>query len=303
MSILATPFVADSVARLLGKAARPVAKRGRRFPEIPGRTGSAAVPTRHGEVAVTIYRPPAEAGDRPPVYVNAHGGGFVIPFPEQDDPLCRYLAEHAGVVVVNVDYAVAPEKRFPVAVEQVYDVLKWAASPERDWNGEKVCVGGQSAGGALAAGAARLALENGVPEIALQVLHYPPLDIATSAKDKPAPGGRKVVIKPWMSEIFDTAYIPDAVRRRDRLASPAWGTNGDNLGGIAPALVITPEFDRQRAEGVAYAGKLEVAGSLVEQFDVTGEDHGYAPTHETTETGRKMYEFIAGHVRRATANS
>ena len=156
------------------------------------------------------------------------------------------LVARAKTVVVNPDYSLAPHRRFPAPVEQIYDVLRWASSADRDWDGSRLCVGGQSAGGNLSAAAARLALENDGPEIKLQVLHYGPLDLVTKAKDKRALAGRKAVLRPWMADIFDTAYIPDPRQRCDRLASPAWGTNGDNIKGIAPALVITAELDRLR---------------------------------------------------------
>ena len=123
-----------------------------RFAEIPAATHTVLVPTRHVEAACTVYSPLAgHAGA--PAYVNFHGGGFVVGCPEQDDPWCRYLAAKAGVAVINVDYALAPQHRFPVAVEQAYDVVKWAAAPERPWDGTRLCVGGQSAGGALTAAA------------------------------------------------------------------------------------------------------------------------------------------------------
>lgn len=294
LSILSKPFVADGVARLLGAAATRAIKPRPLFPEIPGRTGEITVPTRHGPMAATLYRPP---GDARGVYVNAHGGGFVIGAPIGDDPLCRYLAEHAGVFVVNVDYALAPARRFPVPCEQVHDALTWAAAPEREWAGGRLCVGGQSAGGSLAAAASRLALRDGGPAIALQVLHYPPLDLVTPAAAKPAPRG--AVIRPWMGEVFDTAYIPDAARRTDPLASPAWGSNGDGLVGIAPALVITCEYDRLRAEAVAYAAKLAEAGALVEHYDIRGVDHGYDLMAGDPELVRRVYAFLALHVERA----
>ena len=111
----------------------------------------------------------------------------------------------------------------------MYDVLVWAAAAEREWDGNKLCVGGQSAGGSLSAAAARLALEQGGPEIKLQMLHYAPLDLVTASKDKRSALGDKAVMRPWMSEVFDTAYIPDPAQRRDRLASPAWGDNADDI--------------------------------------------------------------------------
>ncbi|QFZ19169.1 alpha/beta hydrolase fold domain-containing protein [Saccharothrix syringae] len=298
MSILSHPRVADVAARLLASvtAAKGLGPGQPRFPECAARTEEVAVPTRHGEVAATLYHPPA-GPPTPAVHVNAHGGGFVMGRPADDDPWCRYLATHAGVVVVNTSYALAPRQRFPVPVEQVYDVVRWACAPERGWG--RVSVGGQSAGGSLAAGAARLALEHGGPDIALQVLHYPPLNLVARAKDKPS-AGRRPVVAPWLSEVFDTAYIPDPARRADRLASPVWGDNADHLEGIAPALVVTAELDRLHPEGAAYAGRLDAVGALVEHHVVPGVDHGYNLTGDHEEVTRRVYDLMAGHVARAT---
>ncbi|OBJ76014.1 alpha/beta hydrolase [Mycobacterium colombiense] len=269
-----------------------------RFPEFAGRTSEATIDTRHGPVSATVYHPPAATN--PPVYVNVHGGGFVVGHPEQDDPWCRYLAANAGVMVINPDYVLAPRHRFPAAVYQTYDVVCWAAGPGRDWDGTRLCVGGQSAGGNLSTAAARLALENGGPDIALQVLHYAPLDLVTPSRDKPSTLGRRAIMKPWMSEVFDTAYIPERARRRDRLASPAWGDNADGIAGIAPALVVTAEHDRLRDESRRYAGKLGAVGALVEYHEVAGVDHGYNIMSDAGDITRRTYARIAEHVVRAT---
>ncbi|WP_199203554.1 alpha/beta hydrolase [Mycobacterium sp. shizuoka-1] len=271
-----------------------------RFSEIPGRTSAVSIPTRYGGVAATIYHPP-HGRQRPPVYVNIHGGGFVVGHPEQDDPWCRYLAAHAGVAVVNPDYVLAPDHRFPAAPQQIYDIVCWAAEADRQWDGTKLCVGGQSAGGNLAAAAARQALERGGPDVALQVLFYAPLDLVTPARDKPSTLGARAVLKPWMGTVFDTAYIPDIARRHDRLASPARDDAG-NLAGIAPALVITAEQDRLRDEARLYAEKLHTAGSLAEYYEAPGVDHGYNIMSSATEITRATYEKISSHVVRATTN-
>jgi acetyl esterase len=302
MSLFSIPPVADTVARLLALAVNPKPTPAVRFREVPSRTSVVAIPTRHGEVTATIYHP-LSATTQPAVYVNVHGGGFVIGHPEQDDPWCRYLAAHADVVVVNPDYVLAPHRRFPTQPEQVYDVVRWVSDDERDWNGRVVCVGGQSAGGNLSAAVARLALENGGPAIALQVLHYATLDLVTSTHDKPSPAGRAALLRPWMGEVFDTAYIPDPARRRHRLASPAWESNADNLTGIAPAVVITAELDRLRGEGRRYAHKLEAVGALADYHEVPGVDHGYNIRSQTDALTRQMYALIATHVRTATAES
>lgn len=298
MSILSVPVVADAVARAVAAAVTAAPKAGVRFPEFPSRTSQVTVPTRYGQVSATVYHPPADTTN-PPVYVNVHGGGFVVGHPEQDDPWCRYLAANAGVVVVNPDYVLAPRHRFPAAPHQVYDIVCWAAGPDHEWDGGRLCVGGQSAGGNLSAAAARLALEKHGPRIALQVLHYAPLDLVTPTRDKPSSAGRRAIMKPWMGEVFDTAYIPDPARRRDRLASPAWATNADGIAGIAPALVVTAELDRLRDEARRYAEKLDAVGALAEYYEVPGVDHGYNIMSEATDVTRRTYAHIAEHVVRA----
>jgi acetyl esterase/lipase len=164
-------------------------------------------------------------------------------------------------------------------------------------------VGGQSAGGNLSAAAARLALENGGPTIALQVLHYAPLDLVTPTADKTSSIGTRAVMKPWMGEVFDTAYIPDAEQRRHRLASPAWGPNADAIAGIAPALVVTAEYDRLRDEAHRYAEKLGAAGSLAEYLEVPGVDHGYNIMSDARDVTEHVYARIADHVARATESA
>lgn len=302
MSILSIPVVADVVARMFAATVNPTPKAAVRFAEIPGRTSQATIPTRYGPVTATIYHPPSGV-EPPPVYINVHGGGFVVGHPEQDDPWCRYLAANAGVVVVNPDYVLAPSRRFPAAPQQIYDIVCWAADANRDWDGTRLCVGGQSAGGNLSAAAARLALENHTPIIALQVLHYAPLDLVTPTRDKPSTLGARAVLKPWMGEVFDTAYIPDPAQRSDRLASPAWGANAEDIVGIAPAVVVTAEHDRLRDEAHRYAEKLDTAGSLVEYHEVTAVDHGYNIMSGALDVTRHVYSRIAGNVARATGST
>jgi len=296
----ARPFVADTIARLAQRGPGPRVPATKWFSGLPVTTESVSVATRHGEVAATVYRPAVDADDRP-VYVNFHGGAFVIRHPEQDDAMCRYLAASAGVVVVNVDYDVAPAHRFPDQVEEGFDAVRWAADEARPWDGSRLCVGGQSAGGSIAAGAARLALEAGGPGIALQVLHYAPLDLVTLGEAKRA--ARKAVVSVPIAYIANTAYIPSVEMREDRLASPAWGSNADHLDGIAPALVITCERDRLHDEGEHYARKLDEAGALLEHVDLPGQDHGYNLLTADRAVIEHVYALIARHVTATTAGS
>jgi acetyl esterase len=303
MSVLGRPPVAATVARVLqvlvsASAGMITRRRAKVFPELPGVTRDITIPAAVAPARARVYRPP---GDGPaPVFVNFHGGGFVMPGMWLDDPLCRYLAAEAGVVVVNVDYVVAPRHPFPAPVRQAFEVVGWVAAQD-GWDGGRLVVGGQSAGGALAAAVARQALEEGGPPIALQVLHYAPLDLTTAARDKPA-GTAKPLLRPWMGEVFDAAYVPDPRVRADRLVSPAGPADTADLTGIAPALVITAEYDRLRAEGVRYAERLGRAGALVAQHDVPAADHGYdiGDAAGAVAKARETYALIARHVREAT---
>lgn len=301
MSLLTKPAVANSVARLIQRGPGPRISSEIAFGEIPADTRELVVPTRHGDLAATLYLPPSAESQPPALYVNFHGGGFVLRHPEQDDPLCRYLAATAHVAVLNVDYDVAPGHPFPMPVEEAYDAVLWASRQEDgSWDGSRLVVGGQSAGGALAAGAARLALEEGGPALVLQVLHYPPLDLVTPGDRKRAAG--KTIIPVPMTRIFDTAYAPSPEQKHHRLASPAWGDNAEGIEGIAPAVVITCGVDRLHDEGVRYARKLAEAGALAEHVDLPDADHGYNLMGSDRSLVERNYALIAGHVRDATAS-
>ncbi|WP_328846308.1 alpha/beta hydrolase fold domain-containing protein [Streptomyces sp. NBC_00258] len=317
MSFLARPAMASLAARAMQRLTALADRRIAssllgRYPEYPRNTRELSIPTSVGPARAVVYLPDVAidaAADSasgstpvPPVHVNFHGGGYVLPPIALDDPLCRFLAAEAGVAVVNVDYVVAPQHPFPAPPHQAYEIVRWVAGhgAEHGWDGDRLTVGGQSAGGGLAAAVARQALEardDTAPSIALQVLHYPPLDLATHARDKRA-AIAKPVLRPWMADVFDSAYVPDPRRRADPLVSPAHPSDTADLTGIAPAFVVTAEHDLLRAEGVRYAERLRKAGALLDHYDVPGVDHGY--DQRDAETARGVYALIAAHVRRAT---
>jgi acetyl esterase len=300
MSLLARPAVASLAARALQHAVRMVHRPPLdRFPEFPRTTRELTIPNSVVPARAVVYLP-ADPDPRPAVHVNFHGGGFVMPLKDLDDPLCRLLAAQAGVAVVNVAYALAPQHRFPDPPHQAYEIVRWIAEhgAEHGWDGGRLTVGGQSAGGALAAAVARQAFEQGGPPIALQALHYPPLDLAREARDKRSVIARPM-LRPWMGEIFNGAYVPDPRQRTDRLVSPANPEDTADITGIAPALVVTTEFDLLRAEGERYADRLREAGALVEHVDVSRADHGY--DIKDAQRAREIYGLIARHVRRATS--
>ncbi|MFC1402722.1 MULTISPECIES: alpha/beta hydrolase fold domain-containing protein [Streptacidiphilus] len=298
MSVLARPAVAALAAKGFQRLVRLSERRSSpvRFPEFPGNTRELTIPTSIGPARAVVYSP-ADGDELPPVHVNFHGGGYVLPLTQLDDPLCRCLAAQAGVVVVNVDYVLAPQHRFPAPPRQAFEVVRWVAEhgAEHGWDGARLSIGGQSAGGGLAAAVARQALEQGGPAIALQVLHYPPLDLATGFRDKGTPI-KGSELRPWMAEIFNNSYIPNPQHRTDRLASPAHPTDTTDLTGIAPGLVITAELDLLRPEAEHYAERLRTAGALIELHNVAGADHGYDVRND--ERAREIYTLIATQLRR-----
>lgn len=247
-----------------------------RFADIPKRTESLQVPTSAEPVTCTVYRPPTGTATPAPVYVNFHGGGFVVGRPEQDDHICRYIAATAGCVVINVDYAVAPQRPFPVPATQAYDVCAWVAEngPAGDWDGSRLAVGGHSAGANLTAAVCRTARERGTFSPRLQIIDSAPLDQAADPSTKLSPIA-KPLLNPHLIGIFTAAYVPNPADRVHPLVSPALA---DDLAGLPPALVITAEYDRLRAEGDAYAKALEAAGVPVTHRVFEGVDHYFTHT-------------------------
>ncbi|KUO16152.1 alpha/beta hydrolase fold domain-containing protein [Streptomyces dysideae] len=309
MSLLARPavaaFVAKALQRMTTMADRRSGGRGSaaashaRFPEFPRNVRELTIPTSVAPARAVVYLPGTDA-PAPPVHVNFHGGGYVMALTELDDPLCRFLAAEAGVVVINVDYVVAPQHPFPAPARQAYEVVRWVAEQgaEHGWDGGRLSIGGQSAGGGLAAAVARQAMEEGGPSITLQVLHYPPLDLATGIRNKRA-AVPKPMLRPWMGDVFDSSYVPDVRLRRDRLVSPAHPSDTADLKGIAPALVITAAHDVLRAEAERYAERLREAGALVGYHVVAGADHGYDGKDDAR--AREVYALIAREVRGAAS--
>ncbi|MFJ2759305.1 alpha/beta hydrolase [Nocardioides sp. NPDC087217] len=268
---------ARGIQLLLGRVMARVHK-DLRFADVPKRTEALRVETGAGPVTCTVYRPPAPATTAAlaPVYVNFHGGGFVVGRPEQDDHICRYIAATADCVVINVDYAVAPQRPYPVPVTQAYDVTAWIADngPANDWDGSRLAVGGHSAGANLTAAVCRLARDRGTFTPRLQIIDSAPLDQVADPATKQSLID-KPLLSPQLMRIFTDAYVPDPVDRADPLVSPGLA---DDLAGLPPALVITAENDRLRDEGDAYAKALDAAGVTVTHRVFEGVDHYFTHT-------------------------
>ncbi|MFF7560831.1 alpha/beta hydrolase [Streptomyces pseudovenezuelae] len=292
---LSSGIKARGIQLLLGRVMSRVHK-DLRFTDVPARTETLRVETGAGPVTCTVYRPPASTATPAPVYVNFHGGGFVVARPEQDDHICRCIAATAGCVVINVDYAVAPQRPYPAAVTQAYDVTAWVAAngAAGGWDGSRLAVGGHSAGANLTAAVCRLARERGTFSPRLQILDSAPLDQVADPATK-----RSLVAKPLLTpqlmRIFTAAYVPDPADRALPLVSPALA---DDLAGLPPALVITAENDRLRDEGDAYAKALEAAGVPVTHRVFEGVDHYFTHTGPVA-AGKEAIDLMAGALRDA----
>ncbi len=229
------------------------------------------VPVDGGEIDVRVYRPATEG--ELPVLVYFHGGGWVIGCIRTHDALCRALANASGFAVVAVDYRLAPEHRYPTAVEDCWAATRWVAdnAEELGVDPHRLVVGGDSAGGNLAAVVALLARDRGGLELAGQILVYPITDCDLDTPSSLTNAEGYNLTRAAMRWFWDH-YLPEEKRRKEPLASPL---QADSLAGLAPALVQTAEFDPLRDEGEAYAHRLIEAGVDATLTRYDGLIHGY----------------------------
>jgi acetyl esterase len=222
-------------------------------------------------LAIRTYTP---TGEGHPVFVYLHGGGWVRGDLDTHDGLCRLLAEAADCVVVSVDYRRAPEHRFPAAVHDAYAATAWAADHAGIVGGDpkRVAVGGDSAGGNLAAAVALLARERGGPKLAHQVLLYPVTDHAfdTASYDENAAG---YLLSRASMRWYWKRYLSDDIDGANPYASPV---RARDLSGLPSATVITAGYDPLRDEGAAYAKRLREAGVSVTHENYPGMVHVFA---------------------------
>jgi len=236
---------------------------------IPGPDGPAT------PLAVRTYTPPAQARDDGlPVLVYVHGGGWVRGDLDTHDGLCRLLAEAADCVVVSVDYRRAPEHPFPTPVHDAYAATEWAAAYAGivGGDGDRIAVGGDSAGGNLAAAVTLLARERDGPEISHQVLLYPVTDYAFDT-DSYAENAEGYLLSRASMRWYWARYLDDEVDGANPYASPL---RAPDLSGLPSATVVTAGYDPLRDEGAAYADRLREAGVPVTHANYPGMVHVFA---------------------------
>ncbi len=227
-----------------------------------------------GPLPVRIYRP---EGDGPaPVLVWYHGGGWVIGDIDTADSTARRLCAEGEVVVVSVEYGLAPEQPYPAGPDDAWAALRWVADHAAEIGGdpERLAVGGDSAGGNLAALTALRARDEGGPALRHQLLVYPGTDLAMEHPSITENGEGYFLTKAAMLWFADQYLGPQ--REHGDPASPAISPlRVDDLSGVAPAQVLTAEFDPLRDEGDAYAARLAAAGVPVDHVPHPGLIHGF----------------------------
>jgi acetyl esterase len=224
------------------------------------------------EIAVRVYRPAAVDASLP-VIVFFHGGGFVVCTLETHDPYCRALATEAEVMVVSVDYRLAPEHKFPAGLEDCLAATEWVLGHAGELGASRIFVAGDSAGGTMAAVVALLLRDKGVTGLAGQILIYP----VTAHYDPPSASYLEMaegygLTRKGMMWFWDH-YLKDKSEAADFRAAPLLAAS---LRGLPRAFVVTAEYDVLRDEGQAYAKRLEEAGVDVTRMFAEGMNHGFA---------------------------
>jgi acetyl esterase len=245
------------------------------------------------EIPIRIYYPhnlPADPG----MVIYYHGGGFVFGNIQTHDNLCRALAHYCGCLVASVDYRLAPEHKFPAAVVDAFDSLKWAHENSGRLGVRSLAVAGDSAGGNLAAVAAIMARDNGIP-LKQQALIYPATDLA-SDNVSTWEFGEGLFLTLEAMNWFGRQYLSDPSQVFDYRASPA---RAEDLSRLAPAHIITAEYDPLRDQGEVYAARLRKFGVQAVNVRYGGQIHGFLSFWDVTPAAKQALIAVASSLKDA----
>jgi acetyl esterase len=251
-----------------------------------------------GALAIRTYRPNGTAAeDRLGGLVYFHGGGFVLGSVAGHDGLCRQLAVSAGCVVASVEYRLAPEHKFPAAVEDAYAATCWVSehAARLGVDRAKLAVGGESAGGNLAAVVAALARDAGGPPLIFQALLSPVMDLRSLDTLSYRENAEGYLLSRAMMAWFRDHYLEREAQREDPRCSPL--AAGD-FAGLPPTLVISAEYDPLRDEGAAYAQALAAAGVDARVSCYDGMIHTFTSLYPYLDRGRAALDEVSASLRR-----
>ena len=249
-----------------------------------------------GAIALRLYRPLGASAAPLPALVYFHGGGWVIGDLETHDTLCRELANGSGCVVVAVDYRMGPEHRFPAAVDDCIAATRWvhANAARLRIDAQRLAVGGDSAGGNLAAVVALAVRDAGDLPLRFQLLIYPATDQRRGAPSHTRNGDGYLLTRETMNYFHDH-YIDDAAHDLDWRASPLLHTD---LSRLPPTLVVTAGFDPLRDEGIAYAHALTQAGNRAALVSFERQIHGFITMGRVIDEANVAVELCAAQLGR-----
>lgn len=256
------------------------------------------IPGAGGGIPIRVYTP---NGKGPfPVLLYFHGGGWVICNLDTHDALCRSLANGASCLVVSVDYRLAPEHKFPAAIEDAYAATHWVAGNAHGINGDpgRIAVGGDSAGGNLAAVVSLMARDKGGPALVYQLLVYPATNLSSLDTDSYREHGEGYILTRESMEYYRGHYIEREEDVRNPYASPLLA---EDLGDLPPALVITAEFDVLTDEAEAYGKRLKEAGVPVRYFCYDGMIHPFFSLAGAVDRARDAMDEATAALRSAFA--
>jgi acetyl esterase len=242
-------------------------------PEV-GQVEDRSCPGPRGPVAIRIYRPAGPDAGPLPVIVFFHGSGFVICSIDTHDGLCRQLCNRSGMIVVSVDYALAPEQKFPAAPDDCLAATQWVAANAPGFGGDpaRLVLAGDSAGGNLAAVTALRLRDSGGPAVRAQLLMYPVTDHYSAGMESYTSRGTGYGLTAAAMEWFWNHYLNDPSEGASPDASP---NRAADLSGLPAAYVITAEYDLLRDEGAVFARRLQAAGTPAVLVNYSDANHGF----------------------------
>lgn len=256
-----------------------------------GQIVNRTIETQSGGVQVRFYYPSKDTSEARPAYIYAHGGGFVVGDLDMVETLCRTICRDAGIVVASVDYRLAPEHKFPAGLDDMIAVARWVAKngAAHGIDARRLAIGGDSAGGNLAAAAAQVLAGPGGVKFKYQVLVYPVTDLTCAQPSYTDLGTGYPLTKERMQN-YIKLYLRDPAKEvTDPRASPLLAKS---VAGQPPAFVVVAGLDPLVDEGLAYAKRLREAGIAAETHEVPDHPHGFLGWTRECKASREALAMI-----------